>query len=58
MVLTVHACHGALWVRVKGEAHIRGLLTEYKQWNMNVKLGLKLVCKIADECETGIKVSL
>ena len=30
-------CRGALWVRVKGQAHIGGLLTEYKEWNMTVK---------------------
>ena len=27
-----HACCGALWVRVKGKGHIRGLLTESMEY--------------------------
>ena len=43
MAHLMHVCHGELFVRVKGQCNIGGLLTECKQCNMNMEHVVKTV---------------
>ena len=52
MVPTAHACLGALWVRVKRQCHIRGLLTKFMQYKAGSKCILWGVSN-AVECTNG-----